>query len=77
MSSRHESRTGGAEVLLAQGLRVAALAARLDGLGAPVGDGDGDVPARGDVDAGRHTAVDEGRVGAAPCGTQLVGKLFV
>ena len=67
---RLESRTDGAEAFLAQGLRVAALAARVDGLGAPVGDGDGDLPARGDVDAGRRAAVREGRVGAAPCGTQ-------
>ena len=69
-SSRRGSRIDGAEVLLAQGLRLAALAARVDGLGAPVGDGDGDLPARGDVDAGRRAAVREGRVGAAPCGTQ-------
>ena len=69
-SSHLESRTDGAEVLLAQGLRLAALAARVDGVGAPVGDGDGDLPARGDVDAGRRAAVREGRVGAAPCGTQ-------
>ena len=62
---RLESRINGAEVLLAQGLRLAALAARVDGVGAPVGDGDGDVPARGDVDAGRRAAVREGRVGAA------------